>query len=201
MIQKIDQSTCHTILIPANVDQCSLMLSSRLRTRLIQPFLLEEVAEKVSVDHAQWTSMEDIILLASAPFQKETLRNLPSHHLCSCLFLRIWWQTCLISMLNINLLTHSSRERLRRLKDKENIFKPQKTENYLTGSTNAFSAHVANQHAHHIGGIHRTISVRLFLCKLIDGLLIPEMSILTKDLRSLEEIWNLENAIKSVFVL
>ena len=69
-----------------------------------------------------------------------------------------------------------------------NTYNLKKRESSLMDSTNAFSVHVANQHAHHIGGIHRTILVQLFLCKLIDGLLIPEMSILTKDLRSLEEI-------------
>jgi len=91
-------------------------------------------------------------------------------------------------MLNTNLLTHSSRERLKKSKEKENTFNPLKTESYLMGSTNAFFAHVANQLAHHIGGIHRTILVQLFLCKLIDGSSIQEMSILTKDSRNLEVI-------------
>ena len=201
MTQKIDQSTCLIISIQSNADQCSLMLSSKSKMRLIQPYLSEEVAEKVFVDHAPWTSMEDIIWLAFVPFQRATLRNLLFLHSCSCLFLRIWWQICLISMLSINLLTHSSKERRKKLKDKENTFKALKTENCLMDSTNAFSAPVVNQHAHRIGGIHRTILVQLFLCKLIDGSLIQEMSIPMKDSRSLVVIWNLESAIKLVFVL
>ena len=104
-------------------------------------------------------------------------------------------------MLNTNLLTHSSRERPKRSKEKENTFNLPKTESYLMASMNAFSVPVANQLAHHIGGIHRTILVQLFLCKLIDGSSIQEMSILTKDSRNLVVIWNLESAIKLVFVL
>jgi len=201
MIQKIDQSTCLITSIQSNADQCSLMLSSKSKMRLIQPYLSEEVAEKVFADLVPWTSMEDIIWLAFAPFQRETLRNLLFLHSCLCLFSRIWWQTCLISTLSTNLLTHSSRERLKKLKDKENTFKAQKIESCLMDSMSAFSAPVVNQPVHRIGGIHRTTLVRLFLCKLIDGLLIPEMSIPMKDLRSLVVIWNLESAIRLVFVL
>jgi len=87
-------------------------------------------------------------------------------------------------MLSTNLLTHSSRERLKKPKDKENTFKAPKTENCLMGFMSAFFALVANQLVHHIGGIHRTTLVQLFLCKLIDGSLIPEMSIPMKDLRN-----------------
>jgi len=91
-------------------------------------------------------------------------------------------------MLNTNLLTHSLKERVKKKRDKENTFNQPKIENYLMDFMSAYFVLAVNQLAHLIGGIHRIISVQLFLCKLIDGLLIQEMNIPMRDSKNLEAI-------------
>ena len=64
-----------------------------------------------------------------------------------------------------------------------------------------FFAHVAAQVVLAIGGTLKSTLDLLFSCKPIDGSLTQEMSTLKRDLRRLEEIRSLTNAIKLESVL
>ena len=77
----------------------------------------EEVAEKVSVVPAPWILMVDITWLACVASLKVIMKNQQLHHWCSCLSWKTWWLTCLTFMLNINLLIHSWRGKLKKKKD------------------------------------------------------------------------------------
>lgn len=190
MIHKTDLSLWATILTLMNADQCSLMLSLKSRMKSTQHFPSEEVAEKVSVDPAPWTLMEDIIWLACAEFQKIIMKNQLLLHWCSCLWWRTWWLTCLTFMPNISLSIHSWRGRQKKKKDKRNTCNQRTREFCLMVFMNACYVPVVSHLAHHTGGIHKTTSVQQCWCKLIDGSSTQEMNILMRDLRNSEEIWS-----------
>jgi len=198
MTQKIDQSTWATTSTPMTVDPCSWMPSSKSRIKLTQPSPSEDHAEKVSADLAPWTSMEDITWPASAQSQREIMKNQPSHHWWWCSCSRTCAPTWVISMPSTSQSTHSWRERPTRLRDKRSTSNQLRTESSLMDFMSVSSALAANQPAHLTGGIHRITWDQPFWCNPTDGLLIPEMSTLTRDLRRLVVIWNWENAIKSV---
>jgi len=196
---KTVQSICLITLTLSNADPCSWTLSLKLRTRSTPLSLSEEAAVRVFVAPVPWILTEDIILPVSALFQKRTWKNRQFLHLCSCLCLRILSLTCLTSTHNINLLTHSSKERVKRNQDKGSTFSPLRIENYSMASTNVYCALVANPPAPPIGGIHKTILGQQSLCKPIDGSSIQETSTPTKDSKRLAETWSSESAIKLDF--
>lgn len=181
MTPTIDPNTFPTTSIPTSADQCSWMLWLRSKMRLIQLCPSEGVAERVSVDPARWTLMDGIIWLVSVVFQKTTPRSRPSLPWCSCSSSKTWWLTWATSTLSTNQLIHSSRERLRRRRDKESTCNQLRTESSSMVSMSAFFVLAANLLAHPTGGILRIIWDQQFSCKLTDGSLTQEMSTLMRD--------------------
>lgn len=76
---------------------------------------------------------------------------------------------------------------------KNNIIKVSKIGQNLMGFMNVCFALVAQLHVLHIGGIQRLILAQLFLCKLIDGLLIQEINTQKKDWNNFLKILSLMN--------